>query len=114
MNALDNLEYFVDASFPTFVSWIDGWMSALMENTDINALIVTHDELSNDPDAYFGKIFAFYGLGSPQLQVVDKAEMTHFRSGDNTEWRRVFPDHLIQKMNDQIPDRLWDKFAWVR
>lgn len=114
LNALDNLEYFVDASFPDFVGWIDGWISALLENPDINVLIVTHDELSKDPDAYFGKIFAFYGLGSPQLQVVAKAEMTHFRSGDNSEWRRVFPDHLIQKMNDQIPDRLWDKFGWVR
>lgn len=114
LDALDNLEYFVDASFPYFVSWIDGWMSALATDPKLDALIMTHDELSENPEAYFQKIFTFYGLGSPKLQVVDKAEMTHFRSGDNSEWRRVFPANLIQKMNDQIPDRLWEKFGWVR
>lgn len=114
LDALDNLGHFVDASFPVFVNWIDGWVSALGSNPDLQALILTHDELAQSPATYFGKIFAFYGLGAPELQLVDKAESTHFRSGDNSEWRRVFPEHLIQKMNAQIPDRLWEKFGWVR
>jgi hypothetical protein len=114
LDALDNLEHFVDASFPDFVNWIDGWVSALAANPALDVLILTHDELSQSPETYFGKIFTFYALGTPELQLVDKAESTHFRSGDNSEWRRVFPDNLIQKMNDQIPERLWEKFGWVR
>ncbi|OQA34721.1 MAG: Sulfotransferase domain protein [Betaproteobacteria bacterium ADurb.Bin341] len=114
LDALDNLEYFVESSFPLFVAWIEGWVMALAEHPEINALVMTHDELSLSPDIYFQRIFDFYGLGSPELKLVSKGEGTHFRSGDNSEWRKVFPDHLIQKMNDQIPDRLWSKFGWVR
>lgn len=113
LDALDNLEHFVDASFPYFVNWIDGWVSALSSDPDLQALILTHDELAQSPETYFGKIFAFYGMGIPELRLVDKAESTHFRSGDNSEWRRVFPEHLVKKMNDQIPDRLWEKFGWA-
>lgn len=112
--ALNNLEFFIESSFAHLVNWIEGWMSVLAVNPQLEALILTHEELSENPELYFKKIFTFYGLGSPELKLADKTEATHFRSGDNAEWRTVFPAYLVTKMNDQIPESLWLKFGWSR
>ncbi|MGI0016091.1 MAG: sulfotransferase domain-containing protein, partial [Nitrososphaera sp.] len=113
-DALNNLDVFVNDSFPFFVKWIDQWMSAERESPDLIILWMSHEQLVANPQIYFDKIFSFYGLNPKELKLVEKTESTHFRSGDNSEWRRVFSSDLIKKMNDQISERLWSKFGWSR
>tara|TARA_R110002074_G_C12430455_1_gene656776 strand:- start:103 stop:1110 length:1008 start_codon:yes stop_codon:yes gene_type:complete len=107
----------VDGCMETFfypcVDWIADWIREIEADSRMNFLVVHHEDLVADEAAYFGKIMSFYGINA-KVGTVDKNETTHFRSGDNDEWRTVFTPAQIQRMNEAIPDWMWDRFGWAK
>tara|TARA_R110002124_G_scaffold11867_5_gene56451 strand:- start:936 stop:1943 length:1008 start_codon:yes stop_codon:yes gene_type:complete len=107
----------VDDCMETFffscVDWIADWTREIEADPRMDFLIVHHEELVADEAAYFSKIMSFYGIDAT-VGAVDKNETTHFRSGDNDEWRSEFTPAQIQRMNDAIPDWMFERFGWVK
>lgn len=99
--------------FTHCIDWIEGWMACLKEDPRLNFLVVSHDELVNDEMAYFNRIMEFYGFDTI-VSTVKRDETTHFRKGDNSEWREVLTPTQIKRMNDAIPDWMWERFGWEK
>lgn len=95
------------------INWITDWMDQLKADPRMDFLVVSHDELVSDERAYFDRILKFYDL-SGDISAVKRDESTHFRKGDNSEWREVLTPAQIQRMNDAIPDWMWERFGWEK
>ncbi|MGV8996318.1 MAG: sulfotransferase domain-containing protein [Parvibaculaceae bacterium] len=95
------------------VEWITGWVEEADRDESMNYLIVYHDELVADEEAYFAKIMDFYGIDA-KVKTVKRDEATHFSKGDNSEWREVLTPAQIATMNEAIPDWMWDRFGWEK
>jgi hypothetical protein len=109
----DRVDGCIGGFFLDCVAWIEGWMEQLKIDPRMDFLIVNHDELVADEEAYFDRIMKHYNLKA-KISTVVRDETTHFRNGDNDEWRSVLSAKQIQTMNDAIPDWMWDRFGWQK
>jgi hypothetical protein len=103
----------IDHFFMHSVAWIENWLEQLKIDPRLNFLIVRHDDLISDEEAYFNRIMKFYDLNSKVSTVVSD-ETTHFRSGNNNEWREVLTSAQIERMNNAIPNWMFERFGWVK
>ena len=71
------------------------------------------DELARDEEAYFRKLLGFYGI-TTELKAVAKKKGTHFRSGDNHEWRSAVSEKQAERMADMMSDRLCRFYGFER
>lgn len=85
----DQIGYDLEHSYPDFVNWLKGWTDVAERDDRFQILLVEHEELSRSPLEYFDKILDFYGIKT-DIVGIEKTENTHFRKGDNKEWREFF------------------------
>jgi hypothetical protein len=112
LNKDEQLAYHLKRFYEPLVEWISAWVDVLDMDSELDFLVTTHEELAADEQELFRRILAFYGIEA-SLKTAEKNYDTHFRSGSNTEWRTELPSTLIETLNAQIPQRLWDRFGWV-
>ena len=103
----------IDRFYLHSVEWLRGWMNVIQTNRDIDILCLRHDQLKANQDEYFSRIFDFYGIARPdELVDVPRNADTHFRKGDNDEWKSVFSAEQIARVNSMLPDDLREFYGW--
>jgi hypothetical protein len=105
------IDYVIRNAFSKLVKWISDWCDLLDRDSYFNYLVLAHEQLVADEDAYFERIFEFYGMRA-SLVTVEKTAETHFRCGDNNNWRDAFTTDQIGRVNDLMPARLCNRFGW--
>jgi Sulfotransferase domain len=107
----EQIAYHIERFFKPLVAWISGWIDVLETEQELDFLVTTHEELVADERDLFSKILRFYGIDA-NLKPAVKDRNTHFRSGNNTEWRAALSPSLVASLNAIIPERLWRRFGW--
>lgn len=110
------IDFAIENYLPLFVQWLQGWVEADQDADFRTRILFTrHDDLRDDPDAFFDRILRFYGL-DPSNHPIDttapKKGQFHFRQGTNTEWREVFSPAQITRCEEVVPSRLLNRFEW--
>lgn len=104
-------DHMIDHSFRHFADWIEAWCTCLDGDRELDFLLMMHDDLARDEAGYFRRILEFYGITGEVLAVA-KSSSTHFRKGDNDDWRQAFTPAQRRRVNDLMPASLWDRFGW--
>lgn len=108
----DKVDRSIDNFFRECIDWLTGWANEL-DKGELDFLVMTHDELKRDESAYFRKVLDFYNIDA-DMRFVSKDSSTHFRSGDNDEWRTVLTDAQMDRINSLMPDWMFERFDWRR
>jgi hypothetical protein len=96
------------------VGWIDGWLRA---RDRLTVEFTTFEEFVSDREAFVERCLALYGgerryfdaeRGLQEQPGVDY----HRRSGRVDEWREMLTRDQVKRINQAIPDRLWNEFGW--
>lgn len=108
------MDFMVDTHYQDCVRWLKQWYGVLQNDRELDILVVTHNELKTNQESYFRKIFDFYQLDQPkEIVYVEKTAKTHFRKGDNEEWRSTLTARQLEKVCDLYPSFL-DEFGLPR
>ncbi len=115
----EQIDWYLDNMIPLYAEWIEGWVDAASDpelSTEI--LFTRHDDLAEDPQAFFNSILDFFEIDRGEFRadlsrpVREKAD--HFRKGDNNEWREVFTAEQADRAARLIGERVLDRFGWPR
>ncbi len=111
LSLADQTDHMIDHAFRHFAQWIDIWCARLDADKDLDFLVLMHDDLARDEATYFRRILDFYKIEG-EIRPVAKSSSTHFRKGDNDDWRQSFTPAQRRRVNDLMPAKLWDRFGW--
>ena len=107
----EQIDHMIEHAFPHMAAWIEAWCSRLDREPDLDFLMIRHEDLVRDEKAYFDRILAYYGIPG-EARPIEKSAGTHFRMGDNEDWRRSFTPAQRNRVNELMPASLWSRFGW--
>ena len=99
------------------VDWIDGWLDASEDENFAPAILFNRQEdLKGASRLVFEKILDFYEIDHALFDFPEppKPGRHSFRKGDSNEWRSVVTDEQKEFATSMIPDRIFEKFDWVK
>lgn len=122
-NLAQQLDWQIENFLPKIVAWMNGWVKFQQnEAQKINGfkiLFTTFEEYKEETskgneEAFFRRYANFYGIPSEKFTFspAAKTEETHFRNGEISEWKRVFTEQQMQRVNEIIPVELLSRFNW--
>ena len=112
-DAASNYDYMINTVFPTLVTWTNGWRRyAENDSSDLKIKFVHFEEFLDNEAAYFDVLAEFYciGGGLNSGPIINK----HFRKGTTNEWRSVFTQSQLNRMNMMIDFETATYFGWPR
>lgn len=108
-----NIEHFL----PGAIVWMQEWLQ-FKEQEDLKpngfkVLLTTYDDFKKDEKAFFMKILSFYDIPEEQFNFIHlRLDMdVHFRKGDQNEWRHVYTQEQIRRIN-KISQPILVRFNW--
>jgi hypothetical protein len=111
LSPAEQTDHMIDHAFRHFADWIDNWCAVLDADKSLEFLMLMHDDLARDEATYFKRILDFHGIKG-DVRAVAKSSSTHFRKGDNDDWRQAFTPAQRARVNGLMPAQLWDRFGW--
>lgn len=107
------LDWCIDDYLPLLIQFLHGWRRV---DADAKQPISVHfssfEQFRADPDAYFDRVLAFYGIAKENYAAAAEAEVVHLRQGRVDEWRSVFTPAQQRRAWDQIPADMAADFNW--
>lgn len=110
----DMIDYYI-SKIEGDIRNIEGWLE-VYENGEVPLLLTTYEQFHDDPQLFYQRILSFYEIPIEQFNPIEipKIKDFKFRKGMKDEWKRVLTPEQIERINQQIPDRLFDFFGWER
>jgi len=117
-NLEQQIDWQIENFLPNIVTWMNDWLEfkAKEENnaSAFKVLITTYEDFHTNELEFYYKILDFYGIprGEFKFNPPAKNANTHFRNGEIEEWRSVFTERQLQRINQIVPDELLERFNW--
>lgn len=112
----DQIDWMIDHYLPRAVHWIEAWQYAFDSNSFVatHGLSTSYDDLTEEPDRLVERILRHYSIDELDFRdvAVSRDMSSHFRRGDDHEWREVFSPEQIARATKYIPSHLLRKFGW--
>lgn len=106
------IDYVIKVQYDHMLAWTLRWIEVIdRKPPQLDILVTLHDELLADSEGLVRKILDFYGLTDP-VQLAEKSTGTHFRRGDNEEWREAFSPEQYKRVTDPLPLEVRRRFGW--
>lgn len=112
------IDWNIENFLPEVVQWMQGWIR-FKENEDkdkngLNVLIATYDDFVKDPKGYYSNLLNLFEIPENKFDhILLPLDMSvHYRTGDQSEWERVFSISQKRKIAKIVPDALLQKFNW--
>lgn len=110
------LDHQIEYHLPALVAWAERWAEAAGSNPyGLDILFTTHRQLVEQPDELMRAVMGHFGiercwadLGGPP----EKAPDTHFRRGEQEEWRGVMSAPQRERMWACMRGSLAGQFGW--
>ena len=101
--------------YPKCVDWIDGWLSAEREVTDLEIRIGDYMPFNLNQLSYLNSISHYFDPADTLMAdlLPDISDpILHYRSADPSEWRKFFPRESRLTMNSNLPPQMAERFGW--
>ena len=115
-----NIEYHL----PVCVDWIQGWLDACRKPWFATEVLFTrYEDFVADEMAFFSCALQFLEIDPanfafapfkpvpPEKPMLEDPKL-HFRNARTDEWRDVFTQAQLHRVNDLVPAWLLDRFDW--
>ncbi len=107
------LDWCVAHYLPLLIKFLHDWRAVDGDSKQpVSVLFSSFEQFRLDPDAYFDRVLAFYGIGRERYAGTAEAEVVHLRKGRVDEWRSVFSDAQQRRAWAQIPADMAADFGW--
>lgn len=103
----------IQTFYQNCIGWLNRWMETLDRNDIFEFLVIRHEEFVSNEQEYYNRILDFYDIKGA-INSVKSGETTHFRSGNNDEWREAFTSEQIENVNRLLPQIICDRFGWTK
>ncbi len=96
------------------IRWIMGWMEAERE---LGLMFSTFEDFVRDKDAFIQKYLNYYDGPTDAFSYEESTTRHqgtdyHFRKGEVSEWRDVFPPREAAYLSSLLPKEMKERFGW--
>jgi len=111
----EKISVHIEHYMPMLIEWLIGWMEQEEHpKCNIKIKFTRFEDFKYEPEKFYRDILSFYNIDMARFKMPDfnLHGKSHFRKGLVEEFRDVFTSEQMGKVNDMIPDRIFNKFGW--
>lgn len=110
----EQIDWGIDKYLPHLMDFVRGWMDADSDpESGVSVAFQSFEQFRVEPEAYIGRVLAFYDIDKAGFRQEAEAEVVHLRKGLIDEWRKVFTPEQQARAWDLIPDDLAERHGWT-
>ncbi|MBO6520072.1 MAG: sulfotransferase domain-containing protein [Rhodospirillales bacterium] len=110
----ERIDWHIETHLASCVNWINDWLHVAEKNKNLPILLTTYEDFLVDKQAFFQRIFDFYGIENAANDLAEPAKHidNNFRSGQKDEWVGVLTERQKKRCAEIIGHTLADRFKW--